>query len=131
MRTDTITKTVEVLWRDERKGRTTTTKTADVHILLTHYGLPPVIGLPFAVDNADFMLRCAETGFPCTITIERKPQGPVQEAAWAYVEESRMARIVIEDDQLGVRFLDEDRFVSFSHLTFDGATGFRIVESEQ
>lgn len=132
MRVDTITVTVEVVWRDERKGRATVEDMAAVHGLLTRYGLPAVIGLPpFATENSDFVLRCTATDFPCTVTIERKPQGPLQEAAWAFAEESGMARIAMEEGELGVLFLDENQFVPFSHLTHDPQKGFQIVGNTQ
>lgn len=86
--------------------------------------------MPFVVDNEDFLGHCAMADFPCTVTVERKPKSKVQEAAWAYVENSGMARIEMEDDELGVRFLDEDKFVPFARLAFDEDRGFSIVEDE-
>lgn len=107
MRSETITESVTVVWRDERKGRSTVNNIAQVQALLSHFELPS------------------------TVAIERKPNGTVQEAAWAYAENSGMARIVMEDNERRVRFLDEDRFVLFSRLALDPAIGFPIMESDQ
>ena len=130
MRTETIAETIEVRWRDERKGRATVSAQTDLETLLDHYGLPAAYALPFRVEQEHFTAHSADGGFPCNVVIERKPQGPVQAAAWTYAKESGMARIEMEGEVLGVRFLDEDRFVPFSHLRFDPVHGFQIIEGE-
>jgi hypothetical protein len=131
MRSETISESITVAWRDERKGRATVNDMAQAKSLLAHFELPSAKALPFAVDSDQFRGYCGAAEFPCTVTIERKPMGTLQEAAWAYAEESGMARIVRDGDELGVLFLDEDHFVPFSRLAFDPATGFQIVESDQ
>lgn len=130
MREETIHGAILVVWRDERKGRTTVNDMSQLEALLAHYVLPLPDKLPFVVDNEDFLCHCTTDEFPCPVTVERKPKGDVQEAAWAYVENSRMARIEFQDSELGVRFLDEGHFVPFSRLAFDENTGFSIVEDE-
>lgn len=130
MRSETIADEIQVVRWDERKGRATVTDMGQVEAVLAHYGLPLADKLLFMLENQNFLGHCAMGDFPCTVTIERKPKGTVQEAAWAFAEESRMARIELQGEELGVHFLDEDKFVPFSRLAFDPKTGFSIVESE-
>ena len=132
MRIETIPNTtLTVRWRDERRAMASITDSAEWQALLRQYafGQQPLTDAPVTVANERYQVTLAEASAadsPRVVTIERKPQTPVQEFAWIYAEETRMARIECIDDELGVRFLDEDSFVPFSRLALrDG--GFAIL----
>ena len=128
MRQELVNDTLTITWRDERRGIVSLTDLTLLPAVLAHYRLPqqkPVV--PLEVENDNFELTCSGGSAPYLVTIFRKPQGPLQEAAWQYVEETQMAKVVFENDELGVHFLDEDKFVPFSRLKFDTASGFTIT----
>ena len=127
MRTETVADSNLVIrWRDEREGRTMLNDPMDLSAVLRHYGFGPVLATPpLAVEDNDYVLACqSEGGYPCRLTIARKAKGPVQTAAWRYARETRMALIVYQDGELGVHFLDENRFVPFVRLDYDSSSGF-------
>lgn len=128
MRQESIKDNLVVTWRDERQGIVSLTDLTLLPAVLAHYGLPqqkPAV--PLEVENDNFKLTCSGGSAPYLVTIFRKPQGLVQEAAWQYVAETQMAKVVFENDELGVHFLDEDKFVPFSRLQFDTKSGFTIT----
>jgi hypothetical protein len=95
--------------------------------LLDAYGFDEAPDEPESVENEQYRLVCKpEHAFPCIVRVQRKPQGPVQEAAWNFAAETSMARIELQDDELGVRFLDENSFVPFAQLDYEPGRGFRM-----
>lgn len=120
-------------WRDARRARGDISSHAAFITLLADFGFSTSeVEPPFQIENEAYFLTCrlkqvGET-FPCTAVLERKPQGALQETAWAYADETQMARIEEQEDELGVRFLDEDVFVPFSKLAFDQSRGFTIQD---
>ncbi len=127
MKVECIRTSVRVLWRDERQGRAELQTPEQVQLLLAHYGLiEPAVNLPLHMENTDFIFEIRSSGFPCTALITRKPQGPVQTAAWHFAEE-HLARILTQDGELGVLFLDENKFVPFSRLGYNEQRGFYFL----
>lgn len=126
MRTETISST-DIIWRDERQGLGELADARQLRAVFTQYGAEVPATLPVETETEEFRIRPCDDTFPCRVIIERKPRGPVQEAAWSYCEDTRMARIVEQDGALGMLFLDEDVFVPFNKLSYDSKSGFSIT----
>ena len=127
MRRETIAdRDLTICWRDEREGRAMLRDPLDLAAVLRQYGFGPVLALPpLVVEDNDFTLICGTAyGYPCMLRIVRKAKGRVQAAAWRFAQETRMAHIEYRDGDLGVHFLDEDRFIPFGKLDYDANGGF-------
>jgi hypothetical protein len=143
MREETIPiQTVSLSWYDERQGRGQVSNLTEVVAICHFYQLSfDAMVLPFDLENEHFHLQAqlsapsldADLAMPqpITVVVSRKPQGAIQAAAWQYATETQQARIELVDAQLGVRFLDEDMFVSFDHLALDEYGGFKILPFEE
>ena len=117
--------TVTLTWYDERQGKGEVTTAAELRAILNHYGLPKDVTQ--LAENDQFTLSCSGKDYPCTVTVERKPQDSVQAYVWQFAAETRMARVVFQDNELGVLFLDENAFVPFSQLDYSPKTGLVIL----
>ncbi|MEM7114392.1 MAG: hypothetical protein AAF614_18300 [Chloroflexota bacterium] len=124
---------IALKWYDERQGRGEVASAAELRAVLRHFQLDDVPLAnngnqpPLTVENEQFSLSCRDDSFPCRVTIRRKPQGPVQAYVWQFAAETRMARVLFQNDELGVLFLDENAFVPFNQLDYSAETRLRIL----
>jgi hypothetical protein len=117
---------VIVHWRDEREGRAVLRDHAQWEALGAAFGFDQAPALPEKLENARYhLLPDPERKFPTIVRVVRKPQNRVQEAAWHFAAETRMARIEEQQGELGVHFLDEDNFIPFTQLDYIQGRGFR------
>jgi hypothetical protein len=123
--------TLSIIWQDEREGWADVASLTALDNLLAFYGLnrPPDQPPPTTLDGEAFTAAITPTTTGYRLLIQRRPQGPVQEAAWRLAEQTAMYRIIYQDDILGVLFRDENIFVPFDRLAFDAKRHkFRILE---
>ena len=123
---------IVVHWRDEREGRALVRDGDEWAALLAAFGFADAkVDLPSepqTLENAQFRLVSdPEHAFPAIVRVQRKPQNALQEAAWNFADQTRMAQIEEKEGQLGVHFLDEDRFVPFADLEYEPGQGFRMT----
>ena len=118
-------------WRDARRARGEVQSHVALLKLFAGFDLPLVENEPpFHLENEIYLLSCRQkqegATYPCNVSLELKPQSELQTAAWAFADDTQMARIERQSGELGVRFLDENVFVPFSKLSFDHQRGFSI-----
>ncbi len=120
-----------ITWPDEREGWADLTTIEEVTTLLAFYDLPPLGDqpLPITLNGDQFSATVQPSPSGYRVLVQRRPHGPVQEAAWRLAEQTAMYRIIIRDDVLGVLFRDENIFVPFTRLAFDHQRQkFRLLE---
>jgi hypothetical protein len=119
---DNFSNSIQITWRDEREAVALVHNPQQLAALLRSCAIDHPPELPLQAENAQLALQSLTAEFPVLITITRKPQDEVQRIAWGLAD-AGVVRIIEQDGEPGLFFVEGEIFVPFSRLDYDPGSG--------